>query len=267
VSSPADHGSGTTGFLVTFERFGAARGILLQTNAGSALPEQPFDLTASFGAGPDTPRVDSDGLRYVLSSSQVNPNSPFPNATELRTLAHDGSALQLHDGPRVLPGSVFDPRIAAQRASGGEPGAYAVAYMRLETGGLRPYVTRYGGHAPGAMTTVLPTACNGLTIGSSGSSVLGAALQFDLGNYGANVPGFAFGGASANSVPLCPACALGLRADLPILLLLGSPQATIAIPPSVGLVGESFGMQGVSVGAGPCLSALSLSDTVQFTIR
>jgi hypothetical protein len=40
-----------------------------------------------------------------------------------------------------------------------------------------------------------------------------------------------------------------------------------ALPPSSGLVGQSFAVQGLGVGDGSCLGAPGCSDTFQFTIR
>jgi hypothetical protein len=117
------------------------------------------------------------------------------------------------------------------------------------------------------MTQVVATACNGLAIAVAGSSALGEALQFTLSGYGSDIPGFAFGGPAVVPVAICPTCSLGLRLDLPILTMLGSPTMTLAIPPSVGLVGEQFALQGLSGGAGTCLGGLSLSDTVVLTVR
>jgi hypothetical protein len=128
-------------------------------------------------------------------------------------------------------------------------------------------LARYSGRTAGPTTSVMATACDGLAIASDGSSALGNVLTFTLTNFGVDLPGFAFGGAAANAVPICPTCSLGLRLDLPILPTFGTAGYTVAIPLELGLIGAQFAVQGLSLGGGSCLGGLRFSDTVQFTVR
>jgi hypothetical protein len=260
ISSPIRDGARAR-FLVVHRR-GAS------TARGTVIAFDPawqgtnfFDLSAQFGLIPDWLRVESDGARFVVISRDF-----FAGELDASTIGWSQGGLLLQNGPISLPGAGTDPEVAACHNSGGALGRYGVAWLRNGILGPAPVLSRYGGYSLGTMTTVRPTGCDGLAITGSIESVLGSTMQFALANYGTDFPCFAFGGAAANPIPLCPTCGLGLRLDLPIDVLPGDALA-IAIPPDAALVGASFGVQGVSVGSGTCLGALRLSDTIQFTVR
>ena len=259
VSSPL-RADDRAAFLVTYRRESpaVARAVVVRFDTawhGSNF----FDLTQQFGVQPDWSRPESDGARFVLASKNF-----FAQQVDLRTLAWTGANLVEQD---LVSTTSTDPtEVASCRTSGGAAGFYAIALLGNAPNGGLPRLARYGGYAQGAQIDVRATGCNGLAIGSTSSAVLGATMQFDLSNYGAAFPAFAFGGAAIVPIPICPTCALGLRLDLPIDVRLGDALA-IAIPNHPALVGEAFGVQGVAVGGGTCLGGLGLSDTVQFTIR
>lgn len=259
VSSPLRDGSRAT-FLVTYARELPVLALGVVARFDSAWHgNHPVDLGQQFGVLANWQRPESDGARFVVASR----GSTAQNV-ELRTLGWTGAGLVQQD--LATAQSLEPSAVTACRASGGAAGLYAVAMLQTGLAGVAPRLLRYGGYQAGPMTTVRPTGCNGLAITGSPSSVLGATMQFALANYGASVPAFGFGSAAFVPVPICPACWLGLRLDLPIDLLLGDAFA-ITIPNDPLLVGQTFGVQGLGFGGGSCLGALSLSDTVQLTVR
>jgi hypothetical protein len=267
VSSAADLGVDGTGFLVVWTRPTGAHAALVSADAANITRTRTWDLTTDFGIGRFSPRAESDGARFLVASSAVEPFTPTIDQTRVRTLAWNGSALLQHDGPTTLPGVVPVVEIASHRSGGGLAGDYAFVHLQPSGFLTQPVLTRYAGVAAGAMTQVVPMACHGLQIAVTGSSAIGAALQFTLANFGSDFPAFAFGFAAPAPIALCPTCAVGLRMDLPIVSSLGSAALTMAVPPSPGLVGQSFAVQGASLGSGSCLGGLAFSDTVVCTIR
>ncbi len=263
VSSPVRDQNGGTHLLITYERQSpaAARAVVIsQTPGGNSVGFS--DLTASFGLGPYWVRAESDGARFVVTAGTLS-------TLHVRTFAcSTNGGLGLHDGPWPLSGPTeSSPELTSRHDSGGPAGEYGVSYISTLNGSSQPMLMRYAGQTPGTTTSVLATGCNGLTIAHSGTTAIGSAMHFTLSNFGADFPGFGFGGANANGIPICTTCSLGLRLDLPILTFVGSPTLTIPIPPTIGLVGETYAVQGLSIGSGTCLGLLNLSDTVRFTIR
>lgn len=262
VSSPVASGVETS-FMVTYEIPAplTARAVVVDF-APAWTGTRYLDLTSAFGVIGRWLRAESDGFRFVVAAQ-----AQFAGALALRTFGWDGVSLSLHDGPVDAPGFGTEPELCAARASGGPVGHYAMAWLQNQTDPKIPRLTRYGGWAAGTMTTVLPTACHGLQITHSGKPLLGAAVQFTVPNAGADVPGFAFGYAATNPIPICALCSLGLRLDVPIDLRFGAPALAITIPNVPSLVGQAFAVQGLGFGSGSCFGAIRMSDTVQFTIR
>lgn len=260
VSSPLWDGSRTR-YLVTYRRESGntARAVCIGF-APAWQSSQFIDLTQQFGILADWQRVDSDGVRFVVASKGF-----FALEFEVRTLGWTGVSLVEHD---VSGGqSLAETEVVSARASGGEAGIYALTRLANATSGPLPQLTRYGGYQLGAAFGSLPTACSALQIQASGYPLLGGSVQFTLSNFGSDFPGFAFGGAATIPIPVCPSCSLGLRFDLPIVPMLATSSAAIAIPTTLGLLGQTYAMQGFGFGASPCLGGFTFSDTITFTIR
>ena len=261
VSSALRDGARTR-FLITWERQTplTARAVVVAFQP-TWQSTHFFDLTAQFGLIGNWLRAESDGVRFVVASKGF-----FVGEIKLHTLAWTGAGLLLHDGPANVQGTE-PPELASCRSSGGPVGLYSVAFLRGFAPQQVPALSRYGGYTQGQATSVLPTACSPLQIASTGFPALGATMQFTVSNFGSDFPGFAFGGAATVPIPICANCSLGLRFDLPIFPMFATSVASIAIPPTLPLVGETFAMQGFGFGSGTCLGAFTFSDTITFTIR
>ncbi len=262
VSSPAKDSTGLqTLYLVTYERQGSFHAMAKVYNGTTPIIVATADLTQQFGLGGYYVRPESDGIRFAVASGAA------AGPAAVATLAYANGALLMHEAPQPLPGLSIDPQLVSTYSSGGLPTRFGLTF--LDSSYSVPYLRSiiYDGHSPGPMTNQRAMACNGLGIGVSGSTALGNTLQFTLSGLGADFPGFAFGAPSVPAIPLCPTCSLGLRLDVPIIPLFGSATLVIAIPGNTSLVGETYSVQGTSLGSGSCLGGLSFSDTIDFTIR
>jgi hypothetical protein len=266
VSSTCDLGGQRLGWLVVWERPNATRACVVSA-VGPVTNALDFDLTAQFGLPIRSPRVDSDGARFLVTASSVDPYSTTPDAMRAMTLAWTGGNLVLQEGPTTIPGVVPFTEIASLRSGGGAPGQYGLVHLQPQGFGHRPVLTRYDGTTAGTTTQVLPTACDGLGMSFAGTTALGGRLTFALGGGIFGVPGFAFGSPAPTPIPLCATCSLGVRLDQPIATLLGNTEIAIQIPTAAALVGQAFAVQGLELGVGSCIAGLSFSDTVVFTVR
>ncbi|MBK9386332.1 MAG: hypothetical protein IPN34_16085 [Planctomycetes bacterium] len=264
VSSPAELAPGETGYLVAYERPLAVAGVMVRVRSGGQTVFQYQDFEQQFSAGRYTPRVESDGQRFVLTASRVNPNSTLPDYTRAFTFLYENFRLVLHD-VATLPGVVTEPRIVAQRSSGGLGSSYGIAFLQLVNGWRQPAFALYAGQMPGPSVEMLATACDGLHLNATGSTGLGNAVRFELLGLGADLPALVLGGANVFPLPFCGTCALGLRLDLPTFAFVGSPTLLLSVPRDTWLLGETFAVQGFGIGAGTC--GLRFSETAKLTVR
>jgi hypothetical protein len=260
VSSPIVN-AGKTSFMVTYERYSAAKAMVVHFQPAWQGTHY-FDLTTQYTVPGESLRTESDGARFVVVSK-----GNYAGEFAARTFGWLGYGLQLNDGPHYFGQVGSTPEIASCRASAGPLGRHAIVWRDGTSTNATAKLARYGGWQSGPTISVMPTACHGMGISHAGTPLLGATLQFTAENLGADIPGFAFGWAAANPVPLCLPCSLGLRLDAPIDVSLGTPTMNLTIPPLSYLVGLSYGVQAIGYGSGSCFGALRLSDTVQFTVR
>ncbi|MBL8896043.1 MAG: hypothetical protein JNM84_00365 [Planctomycetes bacterium] len=264
VSSPAEVRPGETGYLVAYERTLATMGALVRTRSTNGPLFQYYFLDQQFSAGRYTPRVDSDGQRFVVTSSLVNPGSTLPDYTRAITLLFDGSQLVRQDFA-TLPGVVTEPQIIAQSSSGGLGSAYGIAFLHLANGFRQPAFSRHEGRVPGPTIERVATACDGLQMSATGSTGLGNEVRFELQGLGADLPALVLGGANVFPLPICGTCALGLRLDLPTFAFVGSATLALPVPREAWLLGETFAVQGFGLGSGTC--GLRFSETAKLTVR
>lgn len=217
----------------------------------------------TLGVGPYWLRLQSDGLRFVCTSS------PDALTVEARTLVCTGATPQwsVVDGPHPLTGTPLVPSIASAAASGGGLTEYGIAYVDAAQPGGRTTVVRFDGREDGWYLSVTGTGCQGLQLDWTGTPTLGSTVTFPLSNFGGDLPVLAFGEPTNMPVPLCGPCQIGLRLDRPIAMFPGLSLLSITIPPQLDLVGYLFAVQGIAVGSGTCLGALKLSDTWWMRVR
>ncbi|MBL9076612.1 MAG: hypothetical protein JNL08_03860 [Planctomycetes bacterium] len=262
VTIPFASPSGATWFAVTSERQNPRQPRVTIYEPATRTIVQRSDL-GSIGIGPYWLRLQTDGLRFVCTSS--------PNAVtiEASTLVFDGvtKVWSRQDGPHPLPGAPSNPSIASIAGSGGGLIDYGIAYIDGNLAGGRTVLTRFNGHADGMLLSAAGTGCQGLLLEWANLPYLGNTVSFPLSNYGSDLPCLALGEPTANPLPLCGPCQIGLRLDVPFALYPGLAQLDVTIPPLVDLVGVTFGVQGLAIGSGTCLDALRFSDTWWMTIR
>jgi hypothetical protein len=263
VSSPATDAAGRASwFLVTWERQG-----LVPTSFAAVYDHRtgtctaPTDLTP-VGIGSFWVRAESDGLRFVLASSRSN----HGGSVALSTIAWTGSRFVLHEDQQDLPGVPSFPMLVAERNGGGAPGRYTAVCVDSAQAPAAIALTRYEGRQSGPEFVQHAIGCRGRFLIWTGRPVLGGSLDVAMFGYAADVPLLGIGFPAAVPVAVCAPCQLGLRLDLPLQLVFGA-TTRFAVPTDTGLVGTTFAVQGLSVGAGTCFSGLATSDLVEVTIR
>lgn len=264
VSSPIADGTKSR-YLVVYLRSNTVRGLVAAFQP-SWSGTNYYDLTAVAGLRPGALDTDSDGARFVVASP-----APFAGQVDVSMLGWESaSLLPLGFAQTLLSGftGFADTQVAALRSSGGPIGHYGIGYLQGTGTSRTAALLRYGGYTSGATSAVLATACQGSSLVTTltGQPYLGATIEFTVSGFGSAFPLLLLGGANASAVPVCPGCALGLRADLPIHPLAG-PSVVLSIPSAASLVGETFAMQGLALGTHPCLGGIELGDTIRWTIR
>lgn len=263
VSSPMTSPNGNaTWYLVTYEQQlpAAARAVIFEPGAPTV--KAPTDLTGTFGFGAFWVRAECDGVRFAVTAT----DNAAGTSIGIGTLAFDGQSLTVHENLRSLSGMPSYPRLTSKYASGGPSTQFAVTYLDSAISTPTPALTLYDGHQPGTQIAQHALACGGLQLQWSGLPLLAGLMQFTLSNLGGDFASIGFGTPAPAPIPLCPACSLGLRPDMPISLTFGTAMA-LPIPRHVALVGSTFGIQGVAIGQGSCLGALRFSDMIEITVR
>lgn len=262
VRGPLGTGDLDANHLITYTRVdtGQARAAVFDRTFASV--PRLFDL-GNFGFGQSWLRTDADGARFVVVGSHPS----VPSTLVAGTFAYDGNALHLQDGPHALSGGSVAPRVCADRASGGDYNAYMIARVDAALSMPTTRVTGYSGHAPGTQVLQRSTGCNGLSTAWSGGVRLGETFQLQLSGFGTGIPGFVLGSPTAQDVPLCGVCAIGVDLGRSIATVAGSPSLSLPIPAVSDLVGAQFAVQGFCVVAGGCLGSFHTADTFELTIR
>lgn len=256
VSSPAVL-EGATYYMVAHEI-----NLISQNKIGLRMVSSlgAVNTTAGILGNPATnqaiPDIDSDGIRFAVAYTDDQGARAATMAFHPSTsqwLVQDGAALS------VLPNFESFTRICAHRSGGGFPSPrYVIADLNAATNQIGVY--EYGGYVAGPLFTVVPTQCGNLSITPSGTPAVGSNVTFTVGGP-ASFTLFGFPG----SIPLN---ALGCNcvAGVNNALIYGNPF-TWTVPASTQFVGTVLAVQGLSITGSQCLSAIDLSDTVQFAIR
>lgn len=260
VSSPSGTGADTQ-YLVTFERLATREAMAVVVNQNLATTVPLTNLTTGFGWPGREVRVDSDGVRYVVSSGTS------ATGVHVGTLAVDGNRLVSHELPILLQGPYGTSRIASLAGTGGVVTHYAVVHTDGSAFPTRIALTAYEGRAPFTGTARRTIGCAGMTIDSPGSAALGGSMFFQFGGYQTVDFTGVLLGLPSTEVYLCGQCRAGVRLDAPILAFPGGSGLTVPLPRQASVVGLMLSAQAYAFSTGPCLNGLRLSDALDFVIR
>ncbi len=268
ISSPTDEVNGARYYLCTFDDQLPANstitGTVLDQNGTS---QGRFDianqLTPTY---PHVePSVDSDGARFVVGWHEVYGGTGQDFDIRVATCAF-APALGLVIQDQATPGYTTDMEglceVTSTHADGSGAGRYGVTWTRSTATSRDIYARSYDGVQSGATFSWRSTTCGT----AANFTVLGA--PYLGGNvYAAHaiaggIRGYVFGTPDSLPIGPCPGCTLGVQGTLVLL-----DPLTIQIPNQPTLVGQTFAMQGFEFGSGTCLGAISLSDTLDFTVR
>lgn len=275
VSSPTDDQNGQRQMLLTFEYAVSQQsgmdvcGVLVdRTMTPNALPISLSALALSAptnSLAQDQPSVDCDGRRFVVAYRH-----------EFAPLDHDVYAgvfqpmAGVQGGLRAVQTDIlaqsFDEEgravVCSRAAGGGGRLVYGMLWQRAVTASTdRLEACSYEGRQDGSQVAVRSTGCGGLGISTTGASLAGESLALQIGN-GSGLLGFVVGFPAQAAVPGCPGCVQGVQGNVVI-----GNQYALTMPLNGAFVGLTLSFQGFAIGTGPCLAQVSLSDTVDATIR
>lgn len=268
VSSPTDPSNGSRFYLCAFDDqlpgLSTITGVMIDQNgATSGRYDIANQLTPNW---PHVePSVDSDGARFVVGWHEVYSGVGQDFDIRVATCAFT-PALGLVIQDQATPGYTTDLEslceVTSTHADGSGAGRYGVTWTRQATGSRDVYAGSYDGVQGGATFSTRATSCGT----AANFTVLGAPY---LGGFvyaaqavAGGLRGYVFGAPTAVPIGPCPGCTLGVQGDLVLL-----DPLTIQVPNQPTLVGVTFAMQGFEFGSGTCLGAISLSDTLDFTVR
>jgi hypothetical protein len=251
--------------MVTYERQNpspAAIGLVF--DAGFFPYVLPTDLTQQFGLSPFWVRVDSDGNRFAVTNG---PGAAGLHVIYVATLGVVNGAFALHEAPQTLAGALppnlpFDaiqPAIASKRSGGGGRTEYGVAFISRNTVPQRAYLATYRGHGSTGVTARATGCGTAATIQITGVPVLGETFTVQVP--GPGLSGLIVGTPTNAPLPFCPGCTIGVSGN-------GFPgMLTVPVPLTHSFAGLTFAFQGWTFGSGPCLGAISLSNTLDVTLQ
>jgi hypothetical protein len=108
--------------------------------------------------------------------------------------------------------------------------------------------------------TTRATGCGGLGIAVSGLPIVGDTLTFTMTGASA-FAGYIVGARTSAPIGPCAGCTLGANG----VNMIGSPYA-LDIPNRASLLDLPFAVQGFSIGTGPCLNLVKISDTIDVRV-
>ncbi len=211
------------------------------------------------------PSVDSDGARFVVGWHEVYSGTGQDFDVRVATCAFTpavGLLIQDMDAPAYTTNLESLCELASTHVDGATGGRYGVTWTRSSATSRDIYARTYDGVQAGATTSWRTTACGT----EAAFTVLGAPYLGSWVYAGQSVAtglrGYVFGAPTSQPIGACPGCLLGVQGDTVIV-----DPVTIYIPNNPYLVGLTFALQAFQFGNGPCLGAVSLSDTLDITVR
>lgn len=272
ASSPTLNRGGVRQILTAYERTTVNNGDIVATcmnQAGSILAIaniQSLENNSTRQGWPQfRPSVDSDGARFVVGYHEVFSGSGGDLDTRVSLIALVGGSLVAQEAGVFLAftgNPEFNIQVAS-RYSG--LGAYSFQYNTVNDRDTSTDFDidayRYNGLAAGGISS-RSTQCGSLTMNTSGSAVIGDTIQFTI-NSGPFLAGVVVGFPATLPIPPCPLCTLGVNGNG----LVANPF-NLTIPLDPQFVGVNVSVQGFDFAfTGPCLNAISLTDTVDITVR
>lgn len=276
ISTPAQlPGTSWRTFLVTWQRnfdpfsnVGRLHAAAITDNPNVPLINR-WDLSSVLGVPANRmayePVVDSDGLRFVVAHTEVQNAAPGQGRNDLFVSTVAVAGTQLFAQETRLPlwntgPSAFSPSICSQFGSSlGNSRTYGIV---SGTSAISVVGYIYNGTQSGAGFSVRSGGCGGLPISYSGRPAFGDTVYLSLGGsdpFRALLLGFP---TPMTALGPCPGCLFGVANAVTVPAPYSWP-----VPYMPGLVGVTLTAQGFSVGAGPCLAQLKLSDAIDFTLR
>ncbi len=261
VSSPTNMQGSYRYALYAYGPSNSASGGLVVVNHYGYIEHQ-YGVSPVLGAAPYELVTDCDGTRFTVAWA----GSASVFAATLAFLAGPAPILRLDDlggqSPAVLNGVPLDVAITAAHGSP-SPDNHGLVYGVLT--GSYPTQT-YGFEArfylaetTGGGLSQRATACGSLSIAAAGVPAIGHSLTFYLGASGP-LHGLLLGSPLSLPLGFCP-CTLGVDG------FGAADPYTIVVPGQVSLVGAVFSVQGYDFANGPCLGSISLSNTIDVTVR
>lgn len=275
ISSPTDDQNGQRQMLLTFEYVidpidsTDVCGVLVDRAMNPIA--NPISLSALSMSSQqnarqqDQPSVDCDGRRFVVAYRH-----------DFSAPDYDIRAAVFQQRPGVLGGlhclesewlsfshdTESETKVCAESTGDGPRFRYGIVWQRaLSPTSNRIEAATYGGYQSGVQISTRSTGCGNLLLNHSGSSLAGDTLTLQVGN-GSGLVGMVVGLPAGAVIPGCGSCVQGAQGNT-----LLTNQYAMVMPMNAAFIGLTLSFQGFAIDVGPCLGQVSLSDTVDATIR
>lgn len=275
ISSPTDVHNGVRRFLLTYE---APDATLTSLDIYGKLFDRaleplgaPASLTAMVlspaqnGRDQTNPSVDCDGTRFVVAyTDHFSATDRDVRVATFQRYEPANLRLAVASVDTLANAGIHEerPAVCARRSGNGPRVDYAIVWQAAATATAdRLEGVRYRGHQTGTMLTTRATGCGTLGIGSIGEPFSGETFTVTRTG-GQGLGGFVVGYPATIPLGNCPGCTLGVDGNTQL-----SADVPVAIPVGAVFLGMTLSFQAFDLGVGPCLSQVSLSDTLDATIR
>lgn len=206
--------------------------------------------------------VDSDGVRFAMASSIAV--SASDDDVLVRTFAVNGGTLVTHDEATAASGSerAISPVVVALRGGWGPALRFGLAWITRDAASTHGIgYGRYNGMGAGASSFVRNTGCGNVFVNHTGITALGQDVTVYVVGSG-QVLAMIVGSPAQVPVPGCNGCVLGVDGSV-----LSGSSLPLTVPHDAAFFGGVVSIQGVGIGTGPCLSGISLSNTIDLIVR
>lgn len=217
------------------------------------------------GADDREPRVDSDGIRFVVGLTTGS--SGYPQAVEAATFAFlpGSNSIRVEERTGMNTSGLENYaqcNVVAEYSGGSAPTSrYKVCFTEQTPGTLR--LVNFGGWAGGAASYgTRATSCGNVSITATGLPMLGQTITVTVAN-----------GALSGTIAGFPTTAwlqpvLGCNCILGVDPIGFFPNPFVyAVPADPMLVGGSFSVQGFTVTGSSCLGSIDFSNTIDFSLH